>query len=172
MSRKKIISFLLIFTALVTLSSCKSKSVADRDVLAESKKSNEIVWGVKNDTRLFGMMDIASREVKGFDIDIAKAITEKILGRDGHANFVEVTSKTRIPLLKNGNINAIIATMTISEERKKEADFSDVYFDAGQSLLVKKGSPIKDVSSIKPNMTILAVKGSTSAQNIREHSPK
>lgn len=172
MSRKKIISFLLIFTALVTLSSCKSKSVADRDVLAESKKSNEIVWGVKNDTRLFGMMDIASREVKGFDIDIAKAITEKILGRDGHANFVEVTSKTRIPLLKNGNINAIIATMTISEERKKEVDFSDVYFDAGQSLLVKKGSPIKDVSSIKPNMTILAVKGSTSAQNIREHSPK
>ena len=38
-------------------------------------------------------MDIATREVRGFDIDIARAITEKILGRDGNAIFVEVTSK-------------------------------------------------------------------------------
>ncbi len=90
-------------------------------------------------------MDIATREVRGFDIDIARAITEKILGRDGNAIFVEVTSKTRIPLLKNGNIDAIIATMTITEERKKQVDFSDVYFDAGQSLLVAKDSPIKEL---------------------------
>lgn len=41
-------------------------------------------------------------------------------------------------MLKNGDIDAIIATMTITEERKKEVDFSDVYFKAGQSLLVKK----------------------------------
>ena len=40
-------------------------------------------------------------------------------------------------MLKNGDIDAIIATMTITEERK-EVDFSDVYFKAGQSLLVKK----------------------------------
>lgn len=172
MHKKKIISFLLLLITTISLSACKSNSVADRDVLTESKKANEIVWGVKNDTRLFGLMDISSREVKGFDIDIAKAITERILGREGHATFVEVTSKTRIPLLKNGNINAIIATMTISEERKKQVDFSDVYFDAGQSLLVKKGSEITDVNSIKPGTTILAVKGSTSAQNIRQHSPK
>jgi hypothetical protein len=33
-------------------------------------------------------------------IDIAKAITKEILGKDGKAEFVEVTSKTRIPLLK------------------------------------------------------------------------
>ena len=162
MNRKKIFSFLTLLMVVFALSACKSESVADRDVLKVSEDSNEIIWGVKNDTRLFGMMDISSREVKGFDIDMAKAITEKILGR----------SKTRIPLLKNGNINAIIATMTISEDRKKEVDFSDVYFDAGQSLLVEKGSPITDVESIEPGMTVLAVKGSTSTENIREHSPE
>ncbi|MCF1585519.1 transporter substrate-binding domain-containing protein [Tetragenococcus koreensis] len=172
MSRKKLFSFLTLLIAVITLSTCKSESIADRDVLETSEDSNEIIWGVKNDTRLFGLMDISSQEVKGFDIDMAKAITEKILGRDGQATFVEVTSKTRIPLLKNGNINAIIATMTISEERRKEVDFSDVYFDAGQSLLVEKGSPITDVESIEPGMTILAVKGSTSTENIREHSPE
>ena len=88
--------------------------------------------------------NIGTGNVEGFDIDIAKAITKEILGSKGHAEFVEVTSKTRIPLLKNGNIDAIIATMTISDERKKVVDFSDVYFDAGQSLLVKKAVRLKE----------------------------
>ena len=39
--------------------------------------------------------------------------------------------------------------MTITEERKKEVDFTDVYFDAGQSLLVKKGSNIKSIDDLK-----------------------
>src|SRR5699024_1999511 len=115
MSKKKIVSFLFLLALSCSLSACKSKSVADKDILETSQQTNTITWGVKNDTRLFGLMDISSKEVKGFDIDIAKAITEQIIGRDGNANFVEVTSKTRIPLLKNGNIDAIIATMTISE---------------------------------------------------------
>lgn len=171
MQKKIIVSLLMVFAVLVSLSGCKSASVASKNVLETAKTQDRIVWGVKNDTRLFGLMDVASREVKGFDIDIAKALTEKILGRDGRADFVEVTSKTRIPLLKNGNIDAIIATMTITDERKKQVDFSDVYFDAGQALLVKKGSPIKSVKDLNANTTVLVVKGSTSAVNIRKEAP-
>ena len=170
--RKKIFSFLVLAFALVTFSGCKGQSAAEIDILENSKETNQIVWGVKNDTRLFGLMDIATREVRGFDIDIARAITEKILGRDGNAIFVEVTSKTRIPLLKNGNIDAIIATMTITEERKKQVDFSDVYFDAGQSLLVAKDSPIQGIEDLTADTTVLVVKGSTSAVNIREAAPE
>ncbi|BBP91120.1 hypothetical protein BsIDN1_47380 [Bacillus safensis] len=39
--------------------------------------------------------------------------------------------------------------MTITEERKKEVNFSDVYFEAGQSLLVKKGSGIQSIDDLK-----------------------
>ena len=39
--------------------------------------------------------------------------------------------------------------MTITEDRKKEVDFSQVYFEAGQSLLVKKGSPIKSIDDLR-----------------------
>ena len=171
--RKKTMIRLLFLLGLVflILAGCKGKSVAEENILERSKQNNTITWGVKYATRLFGMMDIKSSTVQGFDIDIAKAITQEILGKDGKAEFVEVTSKTRIPLLKNGNIDAIIATMTITDERKKQVDFSDVYFDAGQSLLVKKGSPIKSVDELNPETTVLAVKGSTSAVNIREHAP-
>lgn len=162
---------LILFVSLLfLLTGCKSSNLANQDTLEKATASNKIVWGVKYDTKLFGLMNIKTREVEGFDIDIAKALTKEILGDDGEAEFVEVISKTRIPLLKNGNIDTIIATMTISDERKKQVDFSDVYFDAGQSLLVKKGSDIKGVEDLN-GKTVLAVKGSTSAVNIREHAP-
>lgn len=169
---KKLFSlFILPLLLIILLSGCKGESVANENIAKRIKEEPTITWGVKYDTRLFGMMDIKTRKVEGFDIDIAKAITKEILGKDGKAEFVEVTSKTRIPLLKNGNIDAIIATMTITEDRKKEVDFSDIYFDAGQSLLVKKGSHIKNIKDLTSKDTVLAVKGSTSTINIRKHAP-
>ncbi|MFE0505835.1 transporter substrate-binding domain-containing protein [Peribacillus butanolivorans] len=142
----------------------------EKDVLTQVKDNDKIVFGVKNDTRLFGLKNPSTGEVEGFDIDIAKALTAEILGDEKKVEFKEVTSKTRMALLNNGDIDAIVATMTITDDRKKEVDFTDVYFDAGQSLLVKKGSDIKGIDSLK-GKKVLAVKGSTSAINIREKAP-
>lgn len=165
--------FLLILPLLI-LGACTSNAVAEQDISQriEESSSPRITWGVKADTNLFGLYNIAKGEIEGFDIDIAKALTEIITGDAENADFVEVTSKTRIQLLKNGNIDAIVATMTISPERKKEVDFSDVYFAAGQSLLVAEDSSIQSIEDLNENTTVLAVKGSTSAQNIREYAPK
>lgn len=136
------------------------------------KKRDKLVVGVKYDTRLFGLKDPASGNVEGFDIDIAKALAKKILGDENKIELKEVTSKTRIPMLKNGDIDAIVATMTITEERKEQVEFSDVYFNAGQSLLVKKGSPITGLQDVKKGVKVLAVKGSTSVDNIKEKAPE
>ena len=164
--------------ALLVLSACGDKEEeADAEgsasgALEEIKEKDKIVFGVKHDTRLFGLKNPSTGEVEGFDIDIAKEIAKSILGDETKVEFKEVTSKTRIPMLNNGQIDAIIATMTISEERKKEVDFSDVYFLAGQSLLVKKGSDIKSIDDLNGDTTVIAVKGSTSAINIREKAPE
>lgn len=176
--------FMLMLVAALTfvLAACGGDDSEDSDsgsegessssALERVKENDKIVWGVKNDTKLFGLKNPSTGEVEGFDIDIAKEITAIILGDASKVEFKEVTSKTRIPLLNNGEIDAIVATMTISEERKKEVDFSDVYFEAGQSLLVKKGSPIKSVEDLDASTKVIAVKGSTSAQNIREKAPE
>lgn len=170
---KKIASLITIgLAAILLLSGCRGQSVADENIATRIEETPTINWGVKYDTRLFGLMNIKDRTVQGFDIDIAKQITKEILGDEGKAEFVEVTSKTRIPLLKNGNIDAIIATMTISEERLEQVNFSDIYFSAGQSLLVEKGSHITGVDSLTADDTVLVVKGSTSAVNIREAAPE
>jgi len=144
----------------------------DKGVMGQIEKRDKFIFGVKHDTRLFGLKNPSTGEVEGFDIDLAKALAKEILGDENKIEFKEVTSKTRIPMLNNGDIDAVIATMTISEERKKEVDFTDVYFEAGQSLLVKKGSKIKGLDDLKKGTKVLAVKGSTSAVNIREKAPE
>ena len=150
--------------AIIVLAGCgnaksdtETSGSESKDVLAQIKEKDKIVFGVKHDTRLFGLKNPSTGEVEGFDIDISKALAAEILGDETKVEFKEVTSKTRIPLLNNGEIDAIVATMTITEERKKEVDFTDVYFDAGQSLLVKKGSSIKSIDDLK-GKTVIATK--------------
>jgi putative glutamine transport system substrate-binding protein len=145
------------------------KAVAS-ETLKKIKERDKLLAGVKYDTNLFGLKDPTTGKVEGFDIDIAKALAKELLGDENKIELKEVTSSTRIPMLNKGDIDIIIATMTITEQRKKEVNFSDVYFQAGQSLLVKKGSDIKGIGDLK-GKTVLAVKGSTSAKNIREKAP-
>ncbi|WP_150274794.1 glutamate ABC transporter substrate-binding protein [Paenibacillus tepidiphilus] len=143
----------------------------DSAAIAKIKERGKLLVGVKYDTRLFGLKDPASGNVEGFDIDISKAIAKHILGDENAIELKEVTSKTRIPMLNNGEIDMVVATMTITEERKKEVDFSDVYFQAGQSLLVKKGSPITGLEDVTKDTKILGSKGATSIKNIKEKVP-
>ncbi|MCL9659301.1 glutamate ABC transporter substrate-binding protein [Paenibacillus hunanensis] len=139
--------------------------------LDQIKQRGKLIVGVKYDTKLFGLKDPSSGNVEGFDVDMAHALAKSILGDESKVELKEVTSKTRIPMLNNGDIDMVIATMTITDERKKEVDFSDVYFQAGQSLLVKKGSPIKGIEDVTADTTILAAKGATSIKNIEEKVP-
>lgn len=168
---KKVRFLWLLLISCFLLAACGGESVADKNIVERIQKDKTIFWGVKMDTRLFGFYNIEKGKIEGYDIDVAEAITKHMLGDEGKSEFIEVTSKTRIPLLQNGNIDAIIATMTISEERKKVVDFSDVYFDAGQSLLVEKGSPVQSIHDLNEATPVLAIKGSTSAQRIREAAP-
>ena len=160
--------------SVMVLAACNSDSGNSSDgenVLERIKERDKIIFGVKHDTKLFGLKNPSTGDVEGFDIDIAKQLAKEILGDENKVEFVEVTSKTRIPLLNKGDIDAIIATMTISDDRKKEVDFTEVYFLAGQSLLVKKGSSVQSIEDLTKDTTVIAVKGSTSTDNIRKAAP-
>ncbi|WP_407668011.1 glutamate ABC transporter substrate-binding protein [Paenibacillus wulumuqiensis] len=182
MSNKKRFSLLLVcMMALVAvLGACSTTTTNTSGGSAESnasaqidqiKQRGKLIVGVKYDTKLFGLKDPGSGKVEGFDVDMAHALAKSILGDESKVELKEVTSKTRIPMLNNGDVDMVIATMTITDERKKEVDFSDVYFQAGQSLLVKKGSPIKGIEDVTADTTILAAKGATSIDNIEEKVP-
>ncbi|WP_288530072.1 transporter substrate-binding domain-containing protein [uncultured Secundilactobacillus sp.] len=160
------------FAVLLLLTSCGTP-LSKQNVVTRAEETNTLTWGVKADTKLFGLMDVKDGQIKGFEVDLADALTKQILGPKGKAQFVQVTSSTRMPLLQNGNIDAIIATMTITPERAKQVDFSRSYFDAGQSLLVKNGSPIHNIKDLNHSgRTVLGVVGSNSVQNVAKAAPK
>ena len=169
---KKLRKFLflpLLMLLALTLSACGNKS--SQNVYRKVKADKQIVWGVRADTRLFGLTNVKTGKIEGFEIDLARALTKQMLGKNAKADFVTTTANTRIPLLKNGNIDAVLATMTITPERAKQVTFSKPYFPAGSSLLVPNDSKIKSVKDLN-NKTVLAVKGTTAVDDVHKSAPK
>jgi putative glutamine transport system substrate-binding protein len=142
------------------------------NVLTRIQTSQVMNWGTKADTRLFGLIETKTGSIQGFDADIAREVTKRI-SPTATAVLTPVTSANRIQLLKNGNIDAVAATMSATPEREKIVDFSDVYFNAGQSLLVRADSGIDGVDTLNsPDKTIIATVGSTSIDEIKSMTPK
>lgn len=145
------------------------QSFAAGSYMADLEKKGKIVIGVKFDVPQFGFLNPATSKPEGMDVDLGNIIAEE-LGVE--AEFVEAISRNRIPFLQEDKVDLIISTMTITEERKKEIDFSNVYYVAGQRLLVKASSKITDVSSLNDEKApVCTAKGSTSEKNIRIAAP-
>jgi len=78
-------------------------------------------------------------QVAGFDIDIAKALCDKM---GAECSFVTQDWDGIIPGLLAGKYDAIIASMSITDERKKAVDFTDRYYSNSLALIAKKGSKV------------------------------
>ncbi|HEB94934.1 MAG TPA: transporter substrate-binding domain-containing protein [Sedimenticola thiotaurini] len=86
----------------------------------------------------FNMID-KNGKLAGFDIDIAKALCDK-MGAD--CVFVTQDWDGIIPGLLAGKYDAIIASMSITDERKKAVDFTDRYYSNSLALIARKGSKV------------------------------
>ncbi|KFB10113.1 ABC transporter substrate-binding protein [Nitratireductor basaltis] len=85
----------------------------------------------------------ASGELEGFDIDIAKALCEQM---EAECEFVTQEWDGMIPALQSGKFDAIIASMSITEERLKQVDFTDKYYNTPPAIVVPKDSEITGVT--------------------------
>ncbi|WP_345788960.1 transporter substrate-binding domain-containing protein [Campylobacter troglodytis] len=108
------------------------------DELEAIKKRGVLTVGLKNDVPRFGLLNQTSGEIEGFEADVAKAIAKELLGDESKATLIAVNAKTRGPLLDNGSVDLVIATFTITEERKKSFNFSAPYYKDSIGLLVLK----------------------------------
>ena len=116
--------------------------------------------GVKNAVIGFGYQDPITGEYSGMEIDIAKALAEQ-LGVD--VEFTTVTAATRTELLDSGDIDCVLATFTITDERKQSWDFTTPYYTDHVTVLVEDSSGIQTLADLKDKLVGVS-SGSTSAR--------
>ena len=118
--------------------------------------------GVKSDVLGFGYMDPLTSEYEGMEIDLAKKLAE-FLGVD--VEFTTVTAATRTELLDSGDIDCVMATFTITDERKQSWDFTTPYYTDHVTVLVKDSANLKTLEDLK-DKTVGVSSGSTSAKSL------
>src|SRR5262245_7211625 len=158
-------------TGSVPSKSAAMPSVPSDSYMARIQQRGKVVAGVKYDTPPFGSLNPVNNQVEGFDPDLARELAKAILGDPTKVDLVEAISRNRIPFLQEDKVDVVLSTMTITDERRQEIDFSEPYYMAGQSILVKKGSPIKSVDDLN-GRTVASAQGSTSEKNIRDRAPR
>ncbi len=164
---KRFLLYLISFSVILC-AGCK-KSEEDQDLLLTIKERGKIVVGVKYDSRPFGYVDEKGK-LKGYDIDLAKIIARRLLGSEKKVVFKEVNQHTRISRLNAGDIDMIIATMTITPQREAVVSFSIPYYTTGQALLVKKNSPIRGIGELN-GKKVIAILNTTGEKNLRYFAP-
>ncbi|WP_152042088.1 basic amino acid ABC transporter substrate-binding protein [Salinigranum salinum] len=91
--------------------------------------------------------ETAAGELKGFDVEIAQAVFEEQLGAS--YEFKKTSFDTIIPSLNNGNFRVIMSAMTINDERAEQVDFSEPYFTAYQTIIVREDSDISSREDLR-----------------------
>lgn len=107
----------------------------------------------------------ADGQVVGFDVDIAKALCEEMKAR---CEFVVQEWSGLIPALQAGKFDAIVASMSITAERKEQVDFTQKYYQTPPAIIVGKDSAIVDTSPAALAGKALGVQGQTTHANYAE----
>ena len=161
---KKMIKVVALLSTL--LSGFLASGLVYADKLDDIKKAGVIKVAVFDSNPPFGFVDKKTKQLSGFDVDIANEIA-KALGVK--VEFQPTNPANRTPLLSSNKVDLIVANFTITEERAKTVDFSLPYFATGQKFIAKKGLLTKPDDLT--NLRIGADKGTVQEITLREQYP-
>ena len=129
-------------------------------------ESGKIRIGIKFDQPGLGFKK--SGTYVGFDVDVAKYGAKKLGYSEDEIVWKEAPSKQREAMLQNGDVDMILATYSITDERKNAVSFAGPYFVAGQDLLVRKDDHSINGPEDLNGKRLCSVTGSTSAATVKE----
>jgi ABC-type amino acid transport substrate-binding protein len=138
--------------------------------LEDARRRGKLLAGVKTDFPPFGYVD-STGGYQGFDVEIARYLGHALLPGEQGTELVSVTSGSRIPFLYSGWIDLIVATMTITDDRRKVLDFSEPYFSSGSLILVRKDSPVKGLDDLA-GKNVAVIEGAVHEKDLEELTPQ
>ncbi len=139
--------------------------------MKELADSGKIVIGVKFDQPGIGFKGAADDAPKGFDPEMGKVLAASLGIAPEDITWKETISDNREPFLRGGEVDLVLASYSITDDRRKIVGQAGPYYVTGQQLLVKKGSDIKSVDDIK-GKEVCSVTGSTSLDNVEAKGAK
>jgi polar amino acid transport system substrate-binding protein len=108
-----------------------------------------LIAGVDQNTYHFGFLNPLNGQLEGFDIDMVRAVSQAIFGNPNQVHYKAISDAQREPDIQSGTVDIVAHTMTILCKRLKHEDFSSVYFDAAQRVLVLKNSPARSLADLR-----------------------
>lgn len=129
-----------------------SSSTTKGDVLDNIVSSKKLIVGTEATYVPFEYTD-TNGNIIGYDVDVVKLVEEKIESKyniDLTVEWKDMSFDGLVGALQTNKVNLVAAAMTITEDRAKEVNFSDSYFEAATAVLKKKdNTKITDMDSLK-----------------------
>ncbi len=148
---KKIIFFLLSLVGscwLVTLN--HYSRIADAAELTEILRRGYLIVGVKDNWRPLGFRD-ETGHLQGLEIDLAQRLALEILGRADAVKLQPVMNRDRLAVVLDGQVDLVIAGVSITESRSRLVSFSTPYYIDSTTFIAQKPTiqTLKDLAGQK-----------------------
>ncbi len=149
------------FSIVAAIALAGTVTAANANQLDKIKKAGAITIGVDLGQAPFGMVNGEMKQV-GSDVDTARLLATSLGVK---LNIVPVAPANRIPYLMTNKVDAIIASFSITDERKKTIDFSAPYAVIQSAVATTGGQKIASLKDLK-GKEVAVTRGSTNDQLI------
>ncbi|MET0496552.1 MAG: glutamate ABC transporter substrate-binding protein [Actinoplanes sp.] len=139
--------------------------------LAEIQKRGFLILGTSQDTLLFSSRNSFTGKIEGFDVDMGRQIAQAIFGDPDKIQIKVIAYDKRVSSAVDGSVDIVADTMTANCDRWTDVNFSSIYYEAGQKVLVSTDSKAKRIEDLA-GKKICSAAGSTSFDNIAKVSTK
>jgi polar amino acid transport system substrate-binding protein len=138
---------------------------------ATIRKRGYLIAGVDQNTYHFGFRNPLDGQLEGFDIDMIKAVAQAIFpdsnSNPNRVHWKAISDAQRETDIQSGAVDIVAHTMTILCSRLKNEDFSSVYFDAAQRVLVLKTSAARSLADLRGQKVCATVKADSRAAIVK-----
>jgi polar amino acid transport system substrate-binding protein len=136
---------------------------------AKIRAQGYLIAGVDQSTYHFGFLNPIDGQIEGFDIDMIRAVAQAIFGNPDRVEYKAISDAERIPDILNGTVDIVAHTMTITCQRLEQVDFSSVYFEAHQRVLILDNSSAAGGLADLGGKKVCATQGSDSVTTIKDY---
>lgn len=138
--------------------------------MAELAQAGSITIGTKFDQPLFGLVG-PDGVPEGFDVEIGTLIAERLGIDAADIEWVETISANREAFIETDQVDIVIATYTINDDRKERVSFAGPYYEAGQSILTLASNTQIQGPDDLAGARVCTVSGSTPEANLLANYP-